>query len=63
MDSPQPVSLEMGRDRIRHLLKSLTTLTTTLWKGRNEALHGDTAHHANSPEDREIRHYYAQPEL
>ena len=57
------VSLDVGRDRICHLPKSWSRLTTTIWKGRNEVLHGTSISHSNNPLDCEIRHYHSKPEL
>ena len=66
MDNASTLSLDVGRDRLRYLLKSMFALTTTIWRGRNERLHGDSISKANSAnrlEDNEIRYYHTQPEL
>lgn len=66
MDKAGKGSLEVGRGRLRYLLKSLFTLTTAIWKGRNESLHGksiSTTTRVLCLEENEIRHYHTQPEL
>lgn len=66
MDTVGTLSLDVGRGRLRHLLKALFTLTTTIWKDQNERLHGESTSKltsANRLEDIEIIHYHAQPEL
>jgi hypothetical protein len=60
------IALEAGTRRLRHILKSLHTLTTDLWKGRNDSLHGADAsrlHSSNRQEDLEITHFYNRPEM
>jgi hypothetical protein len=63
MDNASNLSLDVGRNRLQYLL---FTLTTTIWKGRNERLHEGSISKTNSVnrlEDNKIRHYHTQPEL
>jgi hypothetical protein len=66
MDSSTSTNLYLGRTRLRHLLHSLYAMTTNIWKGRNDALHGAKIQQTLAStrlDNIEIRHYYTQPEL